>query len=243
MSRGIDSRTAMFFWFAGLCLLAWMPAVWALGLGGMQVSSALGEPLKARITLFAVPSAQQDSLHVRLGDEQAYEQHDVKRVPAIDAIDVRVERGSPAGGNATVYLTSTQPISSPLLELLVIAQTDDGRAVRKYTALLYPSATANAAPRANNASAPATASASSGRQRGATVTVAPDQTLWSISKRHKYPHVTIEQMLVAIYRANPAAFDGGINSMLVGSTLVMPSPQQVHKIDPAWAENWVESRT
>lgn len=224
--------------YAGLSslLLWWAPAALALALGALQVHSALGEPLAARIALFSVSAAERQSLQVRLGGERAYRRHGVRRAAVINAIDVQVVQGAAAGGGVTLQLTSAQPIAAPLLEMLVVAETGDGRAVRKYTALLNP-------PSAAPARAKPTAPQATKRPRSVTVTVAPQQTLWRIAKRHKYAGVSIEQMLVAIYRANPGAFDGDISNMRVGSTLVMPSPDTVRDIDPAWAENWVESRT
>lgn len=236
----MQSRQAVTVWALGLCLLGWLPATFAFGLGSLQVNSTLGEPLDARITLFSVSQSEQQSLRARLGDAQLYTEHDVKRPAVIDTIDVAVQKGAAVGGGVQLHLTSKQPISAPLLELLVVADAADGRVVRKYTALLYPTMASG--------STPAPKAAASGpkityQPRGKTVTVAPKQTLWSISKNNKYPGVSIEQMLVAIYRANPSAFDGSINSMKKGSTLVMPSLDEVEKIDAAWAENWVESRT
>lgn len=233
-----NGKRAMYSWLAGLCFLGCsMPAAFALGLGGMAVDSALGEPLDARITLFSVTPSERQSLRVRLGNAQAYADYDVKRPAIIDSVNVAVQDGASQNGTAVLHLTTTQPISQPLLELLVMAQTDSGRAVRKYAALISPAGTqvpAAAAPdivyHPRNGSV-------------ATVTVGVKQTLWSIAKHNKYDDVSVQQMLVAIYRANPSAFDGGINNMKVGSRLVMPAHDKVSKIDPDWADRWMQTHS
>lgn len=54
--------------------------------------------------------------------------------------------------------------------------------------------------------------------------VKPAETLWSIATRMRPgPDVTMDQVLLAIYRQNPAAFDGGINGLLKGAMLRVPS--------------------
>lgn len=237
MIREIDVRWGVCAWLAGLCLLGCVPAAFALGLGGMDVDSALGEPLDARIMLLSVMPSERRSLRARLADAQVYADYGVKRAAIIDSINVTVRDRSAPNGGTVLRLTTSQPVSAPLLELLVVARTGSGRAVRKYAALISPTGT----------QAPASASPEvvyHPRDGSATtVRVGAKQTLWSISKRNKYADVSIQQMLIAIYRANPSAFEGGINSMKVGSTLVMPAHDKVSKLDPDWADNWVDGRS
>ena len=219
----------------GLWLLLCAPAALALGLGGMDVDSALGEPLEARITLLSVTPSERDSLRARLGTRQTYANHGVKRPAIIDDIDVAVQDSTAATGATIVHLTTSQPVARPLLELLVVAQTNDGRSVRKYSALLSP--------KGMEMSAPASPVAIDQPRGGDSVLVGPEQTLWSIAKRNKYADVSIQQMLIAIYRGNPSAFAGSINDMKVGSTLVMPAHDKVTAIDAGFADNWVDEHS
>lgn len=60
--------------------------------------------------------------------------------------------------------------------------------------------------------------------------VRPQETFWSIAKRLR-PNVTMEQMLVAMYRANPQAFVGGIDGLQAGATLRVPPIEEITAID------------
>ncbi len=52
--------------------------------------------------------------------------------------------------------------------------------------------------------------------------VKPAETLWSIADRYRPAGITMNQMLVAIYRANPQAFGGNMNTLHQGVTLRIP---------------------
>jgi pilus assembly protein FimV len=48
------------------------------------------------------------------------------------------------------------------------------------------------------------------------------ETLWAIADRLRPEGITINQMMIAIYQANPAAFGGNINVLHAGATLRLP---------------------
>lgn len=65
-------------------------------------------------------------------------------------------------------------------------------------------------------------------------------TLFAIARKTKREGVTRNQMIVAIYRANPGAFPGGnVNILEVGTVLNIPSREVVAAIDPAEADRAV----
>jgi len=49
------------------------------------------------------------------------------------------------------------------------------------------------------------------------------ETLWGIADREKPDGVSINQMMVAVYRANPHAFGANMNVLLAGTTLRLPT--------------------
>ncbi len=67
------------------------------------------------------------------------------------------------------------------------------------------------------------------------------QTLWSIARELRLSsEVTMEQMVLAIYQANPQAFGGGsINRLLSGSLLIVPTAAQVTAVDAEAAHSRV----
>jgi len=65
-------------------------------------------------------------------------------------------------------------------------------------------------------------------------------TLFGIARKAKHEGVTRNQMILAIYRANQAAFPGGnVNILEVGTVLNIPTREVVAAIDPAEADRVV----
>jgi pilus assembly protein FimV len=95
-----------------------------------------------------------------------------------------------------------------------------------------PRATASAARRAAPAPAPAAAPATTGEENK-QVTVHSGDTAGRIAAANKPASVSLDQMLVAMLRANPDAFIGGnVNRVRAGAVLEMPSGEQASSVDP-----------
>ena len=90
---------------------------------------------------------------------------------------------------------------------------------------------APAAAPAPAASAPSLAAVPSGE--GKQVTVQPGDTAGKIASANKPPAVSLDQMLVAMLRANPDAFiAGNINRVRAGSVLQVPGEQEAGLVPP-----------
>lgn len=113
-----------------------------------------------------------------------------------------------------------------------------------------PQHVAQSAPARSRARAPAPAPApmaaepiasAGGSTYGPT---APHETLWSIAtKLRPGPQVSMDQVLLALYRANPGAFDrGSFNGLIKGRTLQVPSLSDMESTPAAEAkvavDNW-----
>lgn len=73
--------------------------------------------------------------------------------------------------------------------------------------------------------------------------VSPDDTLWSIAQKTRpAPGITMNQMMLAIFRANPEDFDGNINRLQQGATLQIPAPDRIRRIDPAVAASEIDAQ-
>lgn len=103
--------------------------------------------------------------------------------------------------------------------------------------LLYPVASGAQAPEAKQAtSATATTSATYEVKRG--------DTLYAIARRLRPEGATLNQVLVALYRANPDAFQGGnINLLRVGASLAVPPRETMTALSPADAMQEVRMLT
>ena len=212
-----------------LCLLIVSPAALGMGFGALRVQSALGQPLQAQIELLYVTPNERASLAVHVADEQRYRQFGLVRNSRVSFIHVRAAHSQTISDRVVFNLTSAQPMNTPVLELLVVAQTQRGELLRQYTVLLDPA-------RRPDAAGGVTAERVS--QYGPVRT---GESLWNIASTFKYADVSIEQMLVAIYRQNPKAFAGSMGRLRVGSELAIPTVADVRLVDSATAHGQVAS--
>jgi pilus assembly protein FimV len=105
-------------------------------------------------------------------------------------------------------------------------------------------ATAPAAPApAAEASRPAAVAAAPVAE-GGTYTIKRGDTLSKIALETKPTNVSLEQMLVALFRANPNAFVGqNMNRMLAGRTLTIPSVADALAVSPSDARQEVAAQS
>jgi pilus assembly protein FimV len=263
---------------AGLTLSAWGHAV---GLGGINVASSLGQPLKAEIELVAVSKADKPSLVARLASPDAYKgagldyPYGVKYIFQIESRD---------NGEPYLKLTSSREINDPFVSVLVELSWASGKLMREYTFLLDPpgyvavqpkstvapevvSATVQEAPVEVKAAAPVEAKpepvttevlkpeevpaevvaqpaaepvAAKPRKVESTpkesVAVKRGDSLSKIAAQVKPADVSLERMLVALYRANANQFDGkNMNRISVGKILRMPDQNALEGVAQAEA--------
>ncbi|MCX7069760.1 MAG: hypothetical protein NTW01_02030 [Gammaproteobacteria bacterium] len=229
--------------------LFWSAGLQALGLGEVEVRSRLNERFAAAIPLDAASREDLDSLVVQIAAPEEFARRGIERSEQVGSL--RFERNG-----SRILVGSAQAIRDPFLNFIVEARWNGGRLLREYTVLLDPPssspapAAAAAAPRtitaptplplptpARSQEAPASAAGTPARYGPVLAT----QTLWSIAKLLRSdPVVTMDQMLLAIYNANPTAFGGGsINYLLSGEMLAVPSTAEVLAIDAASAHEQV----
>ena len=177
-----------------VCLALLPFSGFAAGLGKLNVSSGLGEPLKAEIELLSVTPEELSTLVAAIASEEAYAAQGVTRLAIHNNIQVEIAK-SP-GGAPILKLRTTQPISDPYLDMLIQVDWASGRLQREYTVLLdppgYKEPVENAVPMAirppsanaaNNSttatgdmSQPAGKKSKKSRKSSRTATVAPETT-------------------------------------------------------------------
>jgi pilus assembly protein FimV len=95
------------------------------------------------------------------------------------------------------------------------------------------------------ASKPATpASSAHGGETDGSYKVRPGDTLYSIASRHGQTGVSLEQMLVSLYRGNPNAFFGNnMNRMKAGAVLSMPDAQAAGSVSQDEARRVIRAQS
>ena len=206
---------------ASVCL-AWSAASGAFSLGTPRVLSQPGQPIRAEIPLRA-PAAdleQLSTLQVIIANQAAYERLGISS--AIVALEPQLRIDRRDGNRSVIVLETTKSIPSerlnqdPFIDLVVTLQWPSGQLTKNYTLLLGDPS---------------------------QVTVRPGQTLSEIAAQMAplLDGATLDQTIMALYKANPDAFAGGsIHRLPAGVELVKPSQSLMQSITPTQASQFVE---
>jgi pilus assembly protein FimV len=240
--------------------LAMPGASHALGLGDIHVDSALNERLAAKIDIVGASTEELDDLRAAVANRETFLRYGAERPSFLSSATFKV--GHDNQGRPVLDIRSSEPFTEPLVNFLVDLRWHNGELVREYTLLLDPAGFAAAVPSAPTArptvesktqtvakiAAPIdqiTNAEPSAERSGRTTTeikVGPKATLrgiaWRLGERSPSD---LQRMMIAIFRANPSAFDGNINRLFLGSVLTIPSDAQVAAITADEAKREVHS--
>ena len=209
--------------FRALALLMFAPAIaFAADLGRLTVLSGVGERLRAEIEIRSVQPGEAGSLAARIPSPDVFWRANLEPSPLLDQLRVRVEPRPK--GRYVVTVSSTTPIESPFIQILVELDSATGRVVREYPFLLEQPGVTPRSPALPIAAAPTVpARRFSEAAAEATYVVKPGDTLASIARATRSPDATVEQTVVALYQANESAFiDGNMNRLPAGAVLALP---------------------
>ena len=261
----------------------------ALGVGRLNVQSALGEGLRAEIDLISLSAEESASLSVRIASPEAYRQAGVDYSAVLAGTRAVVVQG--ADGRASLRLSSDRAVQEPFIELILELNWTSGRLVREFTLLFDPpgargavqapvapvisaappAATPKPLPAAPAASAepvaPAAASAvvavsprpaaqvmpakpnalmpdAAVSSTGQRYPVRPGDTLYGVAGRLQSPGVSLDQMLVGLYRANPEAFiERNVNRLRAGVVLAVPTADEVRDLSNADLQRLISAQS
>ncbi|MCZ6585297.1 MAG: hypothetical protein O6930_04700, partial [Gammaproteobacteria bacterium] len=266
--------TATARWGALALLLAPVGA-WSLGLGNIELRSALNQPLDAEIQLVSATPEELANLRVSLASPATFSRYGLDRPGYLGGLAFRL--GTNDLGRPVILVSSQQAMIEPFVTVLVEVIWSRGRLLREYTVLLDPPVILPV-PEVAQRIQPAEVSAPDVTQPAAAITrpapepvapptaralptsrvpplqtfeptrtpapsltagrygpVQPAETLWSITERYRPAGVTMNQMLVAFYRANVQAFGGNMNTLYEGATLRVPQLAEVAEVPAAAA--------
>ena len=273
---------------------------WALGLGRLNVQSALGETLRAEIDVTNITPEEAATLRLRVAGQETYRAAGVDFNAALSSAQVQLLKRP--DGRSFLRVSNDRAVLEPFVDLIIEATWASGRLVREYTMLFDPpgarisGATPPAAVTAPIVSAPAAAPAPApapavappptavatpvAPQPAAAPTPAPapapraaapmpaparaaraaaappaaagpdevrvrnGDTLSGIARSAQRSGVSLDQMLVSLFRANPQAFAGdNMNRLKSGTVLSVPSTDEVGKVSAAEARQTIVAQS
>ncbi|MFP6795155.1 MAG: FimV/HubP family polar landmark protein, partial [Pseudomonadales bacterium] len=229
-------------------------SAFALGLGEIELKSALNQRFEAEIILSNVGDLEQGEIIPNLATQQDFDRIGVLR--DYHLTDLRFNARVREDGAHIVHITSSKPIIEPFLNFIVEAIWPTGRILREYIVLLDPpvfssegiekiepgmssGSTSSARPRSrsnNRREIPPAPSVSNGRTEGVVTQdeeyglTGPGDTLWLIAlKVRPNDRISVQQTMLALQRANPEAFiNNNINLLKAGHVLRIPDESEIH---------------
>lgn len=231
------------------------------GLGKLTVISGLGEPLRAEIDLVSTTPEELSSLTAAIAPHEAYAIQGIERRLVHGAIQVDVVKKP--DGTGILKLSTRQPVDDPFLDMLIQVDWATGRLLREYTVLLDPPGYQDIQPPVvatptfpAETSTPITSKSLAEPPSDSPVStyVEPDpatdyttksgDNLSKIAKKMQLEGYSLDQMLVALYRSNPEAFDGGnMNRLKVGQIIKAPTYDDVSAVTPQEATQEIRVQT
>ena len=235
-------------------LPAW---VYALGLGNLELNSGLNQPFDARIELLYATAEELQTLTIGLADSAAFQRAGIDRPFILSNLRFTVD--SSGEGAAYILISSRKPVREPFLNFLLEANWSKGRLYREYTVLLDPPLYDPNARRIRTADTIEVDTDSEGdadfvddgsvegyddeaisapddpssvmQIAGDYGPTTADDTLWSVAAQMRPDSsVSIQQMMLALLRANPEAFlDNNINGLKRGEILRMPTADELYR--------------
>jgi pilus assembly protein FimV len=240
----------------------------ALGLGDIHVDSALNERLAAEIDIVGASAVELNDLRAAVANNETFLRYGADRPAFLSSTTFKVVQDSQ--GRPVLAVRSTESFTEPLVNLLVDLHWRNNEMVREYTLLLDPAGFASAPPAPAAPNVPAAPPAATPVVETKTQTVArqmdppADQSdpgaeravrktthikvgaratlrgiAWRVGERSDSD---LQRMMIAIFRANPTAFDGNINRLHLGAVLTIPSHAEAAAISKAEARHEVHAQ-
>jgi len=210
-------------------LLGWSSLVWAVSLGTPQLQSRSGEPLRVEIPIRIAADEQNllSSLNAAISAKATYERLGISQKVLDLNPQAMVYRNRQQQLMVLVETVKPVPITDdPFLDVLVNLNWSSGSLTKTLTLLLGDVQ---------------------------KITVKSGQSLSEIAAimAPQLDGATLDQTMMALYKANPDAFaSGSINRLAAGAELNKPSQALLRSISPAEAyqfvaeanEQWLQER-
>ncbi|MEY4505859.1 MAG: hypothetical protein RL297_437 [Pseudomonadota bacterium] len=234
------SRLAFYAILFSAIMLAPM-AAGSVSLGTVRVQSTIGEPLKADLSLGQLTDEEMSSIQASLAPLSVYRSAGINPNPILNNIQIGVDASTPS--NVLIKFTSSNPINEPSLNMLLEIKWASGKMLRNYTLFLNPAtpiipspsleSTVTITPVVNESTAVEPKTQYPNPQR---LSVSRGDTAVGLAMSNLPASVSLDQMLQAILRNNPHAFEANnINRLRADTILNLPSAEEALTIDPTEA--------
>lgn len=254
-----------------LAFLTAMPGLArAVGLGQIKSDTHIGQPLKARIPIVTDNAQDLQGLKVGLANLDAYKQAGLQLSDYLFTLEFKVKQGA-HGPYVLVTSTKPVKLPflnllvrarwtsgqvtrqyTLLLNPPVFANNKKKAGQRASTpAAVSEPTSSRTPPRSEQVKTTRTGTSTATRATGGAGAVRAHRygpvehgdTLWGIANHLRgNSALSVNQMMIAIYRANPQAFSGNINRLKTGTVLNVPAKADIARISRHSATSEVEDQ-
>ncbi len=135
MERGISVKKRTALGLAVSVATSYPVALNALGLGELQSSSQLNQPLNAQIELLSTNAKEVAQLRVKLASADVFNRVGIDRPTYLNSLKFRT---TTQNGKPVILVSSAQPVQEPFLNFLLEVSWPQGQLLKEYTVLLDP---------------------------------------------------------------------------------------------------------
>ena len=228
------SGIARWFYGAGAALVI-SASAWGVGLGKLDVRSALDEPFEGVIELLAVAAEDLETIKVSLGTRSDFKRAEIDRSNILDTFVFETEAVD--NSESQITIRSTEVVSEPYVQFLISFEWAGGRIIREYTALLDPPEYAavgevvSVADTGTAGTGTAEAGYAPGNEYGP---IKRGETLADIAQQLDLPSdINVYQRMLGLLKQNPDAFiRENMNLVRQGASLTVPDVATFSSISP-----------
>ncbi len=233
-------------------LTLYSATAFGLGMGKLELNSALNQVFSAEIQLINIGRLQPEEIIPSLATQDDFNRYGVERTYILSDLDF-VVRGREDGSGYYLEVSSDKPIREPFLNFIVEVLWPSGKILSEFTVLLDPPVFGDqgVAPiesaETETSMAPVAKSSSRNKttktaRRAAPMSegdvvddeygvTGPGDTLWAIAlKVRPNESVSVQQTMLALQRLNPEAFiNNNINLLKASHVLRIPDAGDIRE--------------
>ena len=111
-------------------------ALWALGVGGIDVSSGLNQPFNAKIPIVGAKAGELVDVNVRLSEKSVFDSAGLARPHGLTLMKFEVVPTGDGDGSGYIHVTTRDSVREPAWEFIIDVKWRNGSVRRKYSVLL-----------------------------------------------------------------------------------------------------------
>ncbi len=221
-------------------------SAYPLGVGELRLHSALNESLNAEIALVLSANEDINSVNISLASPEKFDEAGIAWHHFLS--NIRFNKVSKGNNRYSVELTSNNIVQEPFLDFLLEVKWPNGNVFKSFTVLVDPAIETQSSYVEPVRAADDTQKVTTAAVETAVVAEENDfsslavageygptqrnDSIWKIAERiNKNPDASVEQVMMALYKANPRAFyKKNVNALMAGKTLKIPSNADVNQL-------------